>query len=61
MRGNLEISQLLFSKGAEINSRDEKGDQFSPLMYAVINRHEKLVKWMIAKGANVNAIDNSLS
>ena len=32
MRGNLEISELLFSKGAEINERDKKGDQYIILM-----------------------------
>ena len=56
MRGNLEISELLFSKGAEINARD---DQYTILMYAAINGHEKLVKWLIDKGADVNATDSN--
>ena len=59
MRGNLEISELLYSKGAEINARDENGDCYTILMHAVANGHEKLVKWLIGKGADVNAIDNS--
>ena len=59
MRGNLEISKLLFSKGAKINTRDEKGDQFTILMHAVVNGNEKLVKWLIDKGAVVNATNNS--
>ena len=59
MRGNLEISELLFSKGANINARDQTGDRSTVLMYAVINGNEKLVKWLIGKGAEVNANDNS--
>ena len=59
MRGNLEISELLFSKGANLNARDEIGDQSTILMYAVRNGNEKFVKWLIAKGAEVNAIDNN--
>ena len=58
IRGNLEVSELLFSKGAEINATDKKGDNFTPLMYAVINGKEKLIKWLIANGADVNATDS---
>ena len=53
MRGSLEISELLF-KGADINARDTKEDKYTVLMYAVINGNEKLVKWLIAKGDDVN-------
>ena len=57
MRGNLEISELIFSKGAEINARDKKGDRYIILMHAVANGHKKLVKWLIANGAEVRARD----
>ena len=59
MKGNLEISKLLFSKGAEINARDTKGDQYTVLMYAIESGNDTLVKWLITEGADVNAIDNS--
>ena len=58
MRGNLEISEL-YSKGAKINGSDLKGDQYTILMHALANGHEKLAKWLIAKnGADVNDINN---
>ena len=48
MRGHLEISELLFSKGAKINARDVKENQSTILMHAVKSGNEKLVKWLIA-------------
>ncbi len=51
-----EIVELLISKGADVNTKDNKGK--TPLHYAVENGHKELVELFISKGADVNARDN---
>jgi len=52
-RGDLPEVKSLLSQGADINWRFKTG--FTPLMAAIHNGHWVLAKFLIAKGANVNA------
>jgi hypothetical protein len=50
----LEIIKLLTEKGADINVRDESG--FTPLHWAVYYRKTGIVRHLVAKGADKNAL-----
>lgn len=47
-----EIIKLLGEKGVDINSQDKNG--FTPLMYAIIHRANKAVKFLVENGANLS-------
>ena len=53
--GHIEISQLLFAHGAEINSRC--ADNWTPLHVALYKGHLKIGKWLLNHGADVNIQD----
>ncbi len=50
-----ELSQLLVSKGADVNAQAASGA--TPLFFAVLRDQPEDVKFLIDKGANVNAAD----
>jgi ankyrin repeat protein len=52
--GSLEIIQLFLDKGYDINEKENESG-FTPLMMA---HNEKIVKYLIAHGANPNIQDN---
>jgi ankyrin repeat protein len=51
--GNLVLCQLLIDKGERFDIRDDKG--LTPLMHALENHHIKVSRFLIQKGANVDA------
>jgi hypothetical protein len=50
--GHMEVSQLLFTHGADINSRC--ADNYTPLHHASITGHLRIVKWLLDHGADVS-------
>ena len=52
LEGHIEVSQLLFAHGADINSRC--ADEYTPLHYASIRGHLRIVTWLLGHGAEVN-------
>jgi cytohesin len=54
--GHEEIVELLITKGANVNAKEEKG--WTPLHFAAYYGHEEIVELLITKGANVNAKAN---
>ncbi len=55
-KGNLEMSQLLLSNGANPNPRDQNGE--TPLFHALRLKDHNLMKLLISCGADVNALDD---
>jgi ankyrin repeat protein len=53
LRGHIEITQLMFAHGADINSRGT--DNWTPLHTALYMGHLKSAKWLLDRGADVNA------
>jgi ankyrin repeat protein len=54
--GHIEVSQLLFTHGADINSRC--ADNWTPLHDASGLGHVKIAKWLLKHGADVNSREN---
>ncbi|CAH0549306.1 unnamed protein product [Brassicogethes aeneus] len=50
--GNIEMSNVLVSNGADINAQDING--YSPLMFAVDNNHPETAEFLINQGVDVN-------
>lgn len=48
--GNAAVASLLIQAGADVNVRDKHGK--TPLMVAVLNNHEQLVKLLLDSGAD---------
>jgi len=57
-QGNTGMCRWLKARGAAdmINDKDQLG--WTPLYYALSQKHEKTATWMIANGADVTANDN---
>lgn len=55
-RGNLEAVQWLVERGARINAGER---QWSALHYAVFGGHEAVVDYLIAQGADINALSTN--
>ena len=53
--GNLALAELLLNAHASIDSRDRQGQ--TPLFHAVQARQLPMVEWLIAHGADVNAVE----
>jgi cytohesin len=52
-RGHKEIAELLISKGADVNAKDEDGR--TPLLHAALIGHREVVELLITNGVDVNA------
>jgi ankyrin repeat protein len=52
--GNVEVARLLLNAGADVNAIERWGGQ-SALMWAAAQSQPDMVRFLIAKGANVNA------
>ncbi|KAK2843256.1 hypothetical protein Q7C36_011471 [Tachysurus vachellii] len=52
LSGNTAVASLLVQAGADINVQDKDGK--TPLMLAVVNHHEQLVKLLLDSGADRN-------
>ena len=52
--GNVEAAQLLLDHGATVDAKEKWGGQ-TALMWASARRHPEMMKFLIAKGADVNA------
>ncbi len=50
------IEQIIAADPALLNQTDEEG--YTPLHLAVISGNSSIVKFLIGKGADVNAVDN---
>ena len=50
--GHIEVCQLLFAHGADLNSRC--GDNFTLLYYASTRGHHRIAKWLLDHGADVS-------
>jgi len=53
-KGDVEQLELLISRGANVNVKDQKG--MTPLHLAAKEGHEDIAEILISKGANINAI-----
>ena len=53
LKGNLEICQILVSKGAIIDTLDS--DNWTALFYAMTMNQLHVIKYLLEKGANPNA------
>jgi ankyrin repeat protein len=51
--GHIEVVQLLFTHGANINSRS--ADNWTPLHIASLEGHLEIVKWLLDEDADVNS------
>ncbi|XP_043912117.1 fibronectin type 3 and ankyrin repeat domains protein 1 isoform X2 [Protopterus annectens] len=49
--GNVDAASSLIQAGANVNAKDKDGK--TPLMVAVLNNHEPLVRLLLAKGADL--------
>ncbi len=56
-KGALDDVQRLLSEGAEINSRDPDGEDFTPLMEAAFSGQLRVLQHLIQAGANLNLVD----
>jgi ankyrin repeat protein len=54
-RGRLETAKLLLERGAEVDSREDRGT--TPMLSAVWRGHLDLVELLLASGADVNSGD----
>jgi ankyrin repeat protein len=52
--GNVEAARLLLEFGATVDAREKWGGQ-TPLMWASARRHPEMMRFLISKGADVNA------
>ena len=52
--GRHDLADLLLRHGADVNARAHNGIASTPLLCAVIGQHLDLVKYLIARGADVN-------
>ena len=54
--GNIEVVKQHLAAGADVNAKKQGGLGETPLHYAAKERRTEIVKLLINKGANVNAI-----
>ena len=57
VEGNKEVVELLITKGADVNAKDDQSGE-TPLHFAAFSGHKEIVELLIAKGADVNAKDD---
>lgn len=48
--GNLDYVKLAIAKGADINTKDEKGS--TPLHWATYYEHTEIIRFLLMQGAN---------
>jgi ankyrin repeat protein len=56
--GQIEVGEKLIRLGANLEAQDDRS-QDTPLMYAVDMNRLEMVKFLVSKGANVNAVNDS--
>ncbi|MCY4178645.1 MAG: ankyrin repeat domain-containing protein, partial [Endozoicomonadaceae bacterium] len=57
-RGLKEVVMLLINRGAVINPQD--GGRYTPLMYAIVERHVEIAIYLLKHGADVNVQEDLL-
>ncbi|XP_044729552.1 serine/threonine-protein phosphatase 6 regulatory ankyrin repeat subunit A-like [Chrysoperla carnea] len=57
IKGNKEIVNLLIKNKAKVNAKSDHG---TPLQLAMIIAHLEILKFLIAKGADINVVDNKM-
>lgn len=55
--GREDVADLLISKGADINARSRGAKGLTPICFAAMEGHEKLVQVFVQKGASVEVSD----
>jgi ankyrin repeat protein len=54
--GHVDIAELLFAHGAEVDKKANFGE--TALMHAALGGHVEMAQWLLDHGAEVNAQDN---
>ena len=54
---HLNIVELLLEEGYDIETQNDDKEYTTPLMYATIKGNYEIVKYLLSRGAHVNAID----
>jgi ankyrin repeat protein len=52
-----ELCAALIAGGARLEARASQGHKFTPLLAAIYNKREEVMRWLIAHGADVKARD----
>lgn len=56
-RNQIEVVELLVSKGAELNAQDTSTQKLTPLMVAAFRGHARVVELLLDKGADPTVAD----
>ena len=57
MNGHADVANVLLTRGALVNLQDHLGR--TPIHWAALGQHERMLKVLIGQGADVNAADKN--